>query len=81
MVGSRGFSARALGLLISGSLLIEVPLGLIHHGQVARASNRADLRVVRTAGAVILVVDGMGSGTQASISREGNRLSIDLATK
>jgi len=81
MLGTRGLSAPALGLLISGALIVEVPLGLSHQGQHAYASARADLKVVRTAGAVILVVEGMGSGTQASISRQGNRLSIDLATK
>ena len=80
MLGPRGLSAKTLGLLISGALIIELPLGLSHQAHIAYARARADLRVVRTAGAVTLVLEGMGSGTEVSIEREGERLSIDLAT-
>ena len=80
MLGPRGLSAKTLGLLISGALIIELPLGLSHQGHIAYARARADLRVVRTAGAVTLVLEGMGPGTEVSIEREGERLSIDLAT-
>ena len=79
-VAPSGWSARALGILIAGSLVLELPLGLNHQAQNAHAQTRADLRVIRTPDAVTLLLQRMGSGTEVSINRDGDRLSIDLAT-
>ena len=60
MRGLRGWSAWSVCLLVSATIALEFPLSLSRAGSVAYASRRADLRVIRMAGSVVLVLDGMG---------------------
>jgi len=70
MRGLRGWSAWSVCLLVSATIALEFPLSLSRAGSIAYASRRADLRVIRMAGSVVLVLDGMGPKPDVRIDRD-----------
>lgn len=80
MRGLRGWSAWSVCLLVSATIALEFPLSLSRAGSVAYASRRADLRVIRMAGSVVLVLDGMGPKPDVRIERDGQNWEAQILT-
>ncbi|WP_341899473.1 type II and III secretion system protein [Synechococcus sp. UW140] len=70
MNAARAFMAVSLGLLLAPE-----PMQM-----VAWAAPAADLRVLRTAGAVQLLLDGMGPNAEVRIGQKGMGLEVDITT-
>ncbi|WP_341884264.1 type II and III secretion system protein [Synechococcus sp. UW140] len=70
MNAARAFMAVSLGLLLATE-----PMQM-----VAWAAPAADLRVLRTAGAVQLLLDGMGPNAEVRIGQKGMGLEVDITT-
>ena len=70
MNAARAFMAVSLGLLLAPE-----PMQM-----VAWAAPAADLRVLRTAGAVQLLLDGMGPNAELRIGQKGMGLEVDITT-
>ena len=70
MKAARAFMAVSLGLLLAPE-----PMQM-----VAWAAPAADLRVLRTAGAVQLLLDGMGPNAEVRIGQKGMGLEVDITT-
>ncbi|WP_341883739.1 type II and III secretion system protein [Synechococcus sp. UW140] len=70
MNAARAFMAVSLGLLLATE-----PMQM-----VAWAAPAADLRVLRTAGAVQLLLDGMGPNAEVRIGQKGMGLEVEIIT-
>ena len=70
MNAARAFMAVSLGLLLAPE-----PMQM-----VAWAAPAADLRVLRTAGAVQLLLDGMGPNAEVRIGQKGMGLEVEITT-
>ncbi len=70
MNAARAFMAVSLGLLLAPE-----PMQM-----VGWAAPAADLRVLRTAGAVQLLLDGMGPNAEVRIGQKGMGLEVDITT-
>ena len=70
MKAARAFMAVSLGLLLAPE-----PMQM-----VAWAAPAADLRVLRTAGAVQLLLDGMGPNAEVRIGQKGMGLEVEITT-
>ena len=70
MNAARAFMAVSLGLLLATE-----PMQM-----VAWAAPAADLRVLRTAGAVQLLLDGMGPNAEVRIGQKGMGLEVEITT-
>ncbi|MCP9812392.1 general secretion pathway protein GspD [Synechococcus lacustris Maggiore-St4-Slac] len=70
MNAARAFMAVSLGLLLAPETMQTV----------AWAAPAADLRVLRTAGAVQLLLDGMGPNAEVRIGQKGMGLEVDITT-
>ncbi len=70
MNAARAFMAVSLGLLLAPE-----PMQM-----VAWAAPSADLRVLRTAGAVQLLLDGMGPNAEVRIGQKGMGLEVEITT-
>ena len=80
MRGLRGWSAWSVCLLVAATIALEFPLSVSRSGSVAYASRRADLRVIRMAGSVVLVLDGMGPKPDVRIERDGQNWEAQILT-
>ena len=70
MKAARAFMAVSLGLLLAPE-----PMQML-----AWAAPAADLRVLRTAGAVQLLLDGMGPNAEVRIGQKGMGLEVEITT-
>ncbi|WP_273436163.1 general secretion pathway protein GspD, partial [Synechococcus sp. UW140] len=70
MNAARAFMAVSLGLLLAPETM----------QMVAWAAPAADLRVLRTAGAVQLLLDGMGPNAEVRIGQKGMGLEVEITT-